>query len=35
MQTEIKSNFEKLLDDGSFSNSQKEIKELCGCKDSN
>ena len=27
MQTEIKSNFEKLLDDGSFSNSQKEIKE--------
>ena len=27
MQTEIKSNFEKLLDDGGFSNSQKEIKE--------
>jgi Fe-S cluster assembly protein SufD len=27
MQTEIKSNFEKLLDDESFSNSQKEIKE--------
>ena len=27
MQTKIKSNFEKLLDDGSFSNSQKEIKE--------
>ena len=27
MQTEIKSNFEKLLDDGSFSNSQKKIKE--------
>ena len=27
MQTEIKSNFKKLLDDGSFSNSQKEIKE--------
>ena len=27
MQTEIKTNFEKLLDDGGFSNSQKEIKE--------
>jgi Fe-S cluster assembly protein SufD len=27
MQTEIKSNFEKLLDDGGFSKSQKEIKE--------
>jgi Fe-S cluster assembly protein SufD len=27
MQTKIKSNFEKLLDDGSFSNLQKEIKE--------
>ena len=27
MQTEIKSNFEKLLDDGGFSNSQKKIKE--------
>ncbi|MDC0585538.1 Fe-S cluster assembly protein SufD [Candidatus Pelagibacter sp.] len=27
MQTEIKSNFEKLLNDGGFSNSQKEIKE--------
>ena len=27
MQTEIKSNFEELLDEGGFSNSQKEIKE--------
>ena len=27
METEIKSNFEKLLNDGDFSNSQKEIKE--------
>jgi Fe-S cluster assembly protein SufD len=27
MQTEIKSNFKKLLNDGDFSNSQKEIKE--------
>ena len=27
MQTEIKTNFEKLLDDEGFSNSQKEIKE--------
>jgi len=27
MQTEIKSNFEKLLDDGCFSDSQKQIKE--------
>ena len=27
MQTEIKSNFEKLLNDGDFSNSQKKIKE--------
>ena len=27
MQSEIKSNFEKLLDDGCFSDSQKQMKE--------